>query len=225
MAGREARRNDERLYFKFIVKYFEGLHKDLFEKAVDLFYEAKEKNPTVKDLTKTVQFMAGVTPELPIPRYYKNRQLKVYTQPQMVLQIPLFNPQELVASQTSLPNPQELVASQTSLPNPQELVASQTSLPNPQELVASQTSPPVPVRVPSSPVPVPSPPISQPFPLLTQSVYNDLLTEIQQDPELLKILNDFPHIDDDYETMNDLVWNDIYTHNDISPIEIEMDQY
>ena len=193
MAGREARRNDERLYFKFIAKYFEGLHNDLFKKAVDLFNEAKEKNPTVKDLTKTVQFMAGVTPELPIPRYYKNRQLKVYTQPQMVLQIPLPNPQELVGSQASPPNPQELV-------------------------VASQTLPPV---------PVPSPPISQPFPLLTQSVYNDLLTEIQQDPELLKILNDFPHIDDDddCETMNDLVWNDIYTHNDITPIEIEMGQY
>ena len=103
MAGREARRNDERLYFKFITKYFEGLHNDLFKKAEALFNEAKEKNPTVKDLTKTVQFMAGVTPELPIPRYYKNRQIKkANTTPQMVLQIPLFDVQDLAASTPSV---------------------------------------------------------------------------------------------------------------------------
>ena len=237
MPGRESRRNDERLYFKFIAKYFEGLHEELFEKAVDLFHDAKEKNPTVKDLTKTVQFMAAVTPEIPIPRYYKNRQPKVHKKPQMVLQIQLLGPQELAMPQPSpLPNPQELAMPQPSpLPNPQELAMPQPSpLPNPQELAMPQPSPlpnpqelamPQPSPLPNpqelampQPSPLPNPQeLATPFPFLTQSVYNDLVTEIQQDQELQKILDDFPNISDD-DIMNDLVWNEVW--NDISPVNI-----
>ena len=50
--GREAKRNDERLYFKFVVKYIEGLHPEIFTKAVELHKEIKENNPGVSDLTK-----------------------------------------------------------------------------------------------------------------------------------------------------------------------------
>ena len=140
MSGREARRNQERLYFKFIVKYFENLHHDLFQKAVELYQHVKQNNSNVQDLTKTVQFMANVTPEVPIPRYYKTRKVKK-TEKQMMLQIPLINSQEVAVLQTSSPNPQE----QTSSPNPQE----QTSSPNPQQ----QTSSPNPQQQTLSPNP------------------------------------------------------------------------
>ena len=95
--------------------------------------------------------------------------------------------------------------------------------------VTSQPSPavPVPVSQPSPPVPVsqPSPPVSvsQPSPLLlSPDVYQDLLNELQHDPELRQIMNDFP---DDDESMNDFVWDDIYMPDDISPLEIEIEGY
>ena len=196
--GREALRNDERLYYKFIVKYIEGLHGDLFTKADDFFKDTRQRNPYVRDLTKTVQFMTEVTPNKPIPRHYK------YRQPRVDKPIPLLIP--LLKLQ-----PTDV----TSQPSP--------AVPVP----VSQPSPPVPVSQPSPPVPVsqPSPPVSvsQPSPLLLQpDVYQDLLNEIQRDPELRQIMNDFP---DDDESMNDLVWDDIYIPDDISPLEIEIEGY
>ena len=41
MAGREAKRNEERLYYKFIAKYFENLHKDFYDEAIKLYEKTK----------------------------------------------------------------------------------------------------------------------------------------------------------------------------------------
>ena len=258
MAGREARRNEERLYYKFISQYFEGLHHDLFEKANALFKEAKEKNATVKDLTKTVQFMSEVTPELPVPRYYKNRPINKPTPPpQMALQIQLFDVQDLAALTPSVRVPSPPIFQQSTVPacvpdvdgDVQDLAASTppVRVPSPpifqqstvpacvpdvdgdvQDLAASTPS----VRVPSpifqqSTVPVCVPDVDcEPLPLLTESAYKDLVAEIRKDPELSKILNDFPTFDDDdCETMNNFVWDSIQPSNDISPLEMEMMQY
>ena len=98
MSGREAKRNEERLHYKFLVKYFEHLHQDLYDEAVNLYEETKKINPNVKDLTKTAHFMTTVMPSTPVPRYYYTRKLKrdtpqhiVERGPRMVLQIPLQN--------------------------------------------------------------------------------------------------------------------------------------
>ena len=207
--GREARRNDERLYFKFMVKYFEALHPDIFAKATNLHNETKKLNPNVKDLTKTVTFMTTVTPNIPVPRYYYNRLLKMDTVqqlqngPRMVLQIPLQN---------------------------------------------LQTSPSVTTHTPSPPVPVPSPPApvplqpSQSAPLLmSENMYNQILAEIQADPDTAQIFRDFhlsndgddddddmnaqpvpqqtPNLsndgDDDDDDMNPFVWDDISPRENI----------
>ena len=220
--GREARRNDERLYYKFIVKYMEGLHQDLFKKAVDLYNDAKQSNPNVRDLTKTVQFMTEAMPNTPIPRYYKNRQTNVnkprLQQPQMVLRIPL------VKLPVSQPSPQ------VSHPSPP------VSQPSPQ---VSHPSPPVSQPSPHLTVPVSSQPSQLLLPL-APDVYQDLLNELQHDPELQQILNDFPDNDettnnfvcDDIdmsqdpgfvcdESMNSFVWDTIDMY-DISPLENEI---
>ena len=190
MAGREARRNDERLHFKFLSKYFQGLHADLFEKAEALFKEAKKKNPGVKDLTKTSEFMATVTPGLPVPRYYQTRQIKnakptttTTTTREMVLQVQLFDAQDLQQPE--------------------------------QDLHAS-----------TAPVCL-SDIDCEPLPLLTESTYNELLVELQNDPDLVKILNDFPSFTDDCEVMNECVWNNINndTNNDITPLQMEINNY
>ena len=227
--GREARRNDERLYFKFIVKYFENLHKDLFTEVMNLYKEAKEKNPNVRDLTKTTQFMTAVMPDIPVPRYYNNRHLKVNTTqkgyntrylkvnttqqlqegPQMVLQIPLHKPQSSPSVTVPVPSPPVHVP----------------SLPVPVPVPVPSPPVPVPVPVPSPPVPVPVPvPLPSPPLLITDNTYQELLAELQRDPDMLQILNDFP-FDNDDDDINDLVWDNIYKPDDISPIETEMDQY
>ena len=79
-------------------------------------------------------------------------------------------------------------------------------------------------------------------------MYNDLLTELRKDPELSKILDDFPwndipvlenevnnpelskipddfpHMDVDDDGINGLIWNDIIP-NDISVLENELNTY
>ena len=205
MAGREAKRNDERLYYKFLVKYFENLHKDLYAEAMNLYEETKKLNPNVKDLTKTAQFMAVVTPDIPVPRYYHHRQLKAdITQqlqrgPRMVLQIPLHKQQ---------PSPPVPVP-------PQPSPSAPACIPSP-SAAACIPSPPVPV--PSQPAPVPA----QPAPLLMpDSTFQQLLTELLQDPNLEQILNDFPFNKDD-DDMNPFVQDDVFMMDDISPLETEL---
>ena len=96
MTGREARRNNERLEYKFIVKYIENVHNDIYNKVQDLYEETKKANPNVKDLTKTQQFMSAAMPGTPVPRYYTTRNLCVNKStrlvqggPTMALKIPL----------------------------------------------------------------------------------------------------------------------------------------
>ena len=200
--GREARRNDERLYFKFIVKYFEELHPEIYTKATNLHEEVKKSNPNVRDLTKTAEFMTTVTPNMPVPAYYYRRQLKANIEQRlqmgarMVLEIPLDR------QQTSPP-----VTVPVTAPSPP------VTVPSP-----PVTAPSPPVTVASPPVPVPT----QPAPLLMQdSTFQQLLEEIQQDANLRQILNDFNMDDDD--DMNSHVWDDLYIPDDISPLEIEID--
>ena len=221
--GREAIRNDERLYFKFIVKYIEGVHPEIFAKAVELHKEAKENNPGVNDLTKTTQFMKTVTPELPVPRYYRNRNLKysnrnlkaknaihrVREGPRMVLHIPLHkheSPQPVTPPHVPSPPPVT-----PHVPSPQPVTPHVPSQPPVTPHVPSP--PPVTPHVPSPPpltIPVSSPPLP-----ITSDMYQDLLKEIQRDPQMMQILNDFPFGNDD-DDISDLVWDDI------SPIETEM---
>ena len=236
--GREAKRNDERLYYKFIVKYIEGVHPEIFAKAVELHKEAKENNPGVNDLTKTTQFMATVTPELPVPRYYKHRNLKNTTHHvrsfplndevknttrsiqeglRMVLQIPLYKHE----------SPPHVPSLPPVTPHVPSLPPVTPHVPSPPPVTPHVRSPPtVTPHVPSPPTVTPHVPSPPPLPI-TSDMYQELLTEIQRDPQMLQILNDFPfgNNDDisdftfgnDDECISDLVWDDI------SSLETEMD--
>ena len=218
MAGREARRNDERLYYKFLVKYFENLHKDFYDEANKLYEETKKLNPKVKDLTKTAQFMGVVTPNIPVPRYYHNRQLKPYTThlklqegPQMVLHIPLHK----------LPPPPTPTADMPSLTIP---VPPQPSPPTPTADMPSLTIPVPPQPSPPTPIAdMPSPPATLPL-LIPEALCEQLLTELLADPNMAQIMNDFPFSKDEDDDMNPFVQAD-FTMDDISPLEAEMNTY
>ena len=227
--GREAIRNDERLYFKFIVKYIEGVHPEIFAKAVELHKEAKEKNPGVNDLTKTTQFMTTVTPELPVPRYYNHRNLKVKNTTHHVRSFPLKG--EVRNTTRSIREGSRMVLQiplykYESLPSVTPPVT--PHVPSPPTVTPHVPSPPpVTPHVPSPPPVTPHVPSSPPLPI-TSDMYQELLTEIQRDPQMLQILNDFPFGNDDDisdftfgndddDGISDLVWDDI------SSLETEMD--
>ena len=201
--SREAKRNSERLHFKFIVKYVEGLHPEIYEKAEELYKETMKTNPNVMDLTKTVRFMSAATPNKPIPRYYYRRSGQQQEQ-KMVLRIPLLNkeqqpvPDPIPQQTVPEPMPQHPVPVQQ-LPAPVVVPSPQQTVPDPmpQHQVPVQQLP-VPVVVPE---PMPQHPL-----LIPPEVYNDLLLEIQKDPEMAQIFND---ITDDDGSMNDHVWNDV----------------
>ena len=161
MTGREARRNKERLEYKFIVKYVENLHKDIYQEAFNLYLKTKAANPNVKDLTKTEEFMSVAMPRMSVPRYYRTRNLRVNKPtklvqqgPTMVLEIPLEKQQQ------------------------------------------------------SAPVVTTTQPL-----LLPEDVYQQLLTELQKDPELEKILNDFSN--NDFQPTNN---NAIDDNDDMNPL-------
>ena len=159
---RELEKRNERLYYKFVYEYTKCLHPDVYTQATNKYRNIRELYPKqVKDLTKTVEFMAAAKPQEPIPRYYYHRKTvnphsDTSDTREMVLEIPLMAPSELPPFQTPQP---------------------------------SQTPP-----SPTAPVtePCPTTHVSQPPLLLEQRVFDELLKEIQSDPDLNNILNDFP---------------------------------
>ena len=250
--SRQSRMNDERLYFRFIGKYVEGLHPTIFADAVAFHKETKQKNPGVNDCTKTVEFVSRVMPNTPIPRHYYRRQKRPQTQ-EIMLQIPLLTNEQTLAimTTTSLPEPQPV---STPLPEPQPVSAPLSEpqpvsapLPEPQPVSAplsepQTVSPPLPLpelppvseplplpelppvselfplpELPpvSEPLPLPElPPVSEPFPSqlpeLPPEIYIDMLKDIQLDPQLNQIFNDFQ---EDDVGMDDIVRDDISEHN------------
>ena len=228
-------------------EYFEGTHNDLFNEAHAFYKEVKEKYPQVKDVTKTQEFMSRVTPNVPIPYYYLKRQ-RANTQKSshlMQLQIPLLNVEELqrVATPTtgvSDSNVQELQASM----DVQDVAACATTMvcvsgSNVQELQASIDVQDVAacatttacvsgsnVQELHASMDVQDVAADTTLPLLSSDVYEALMNEIRQDPDLMRILNDFPDFndiqpDDELESINPLVWHDAQP-NDISALEKEL---
>ena len=236
MACREAHRNSERLYYKFISRYFEGVHKEWFEEAHAFFNEVKQKYPTVKDVTKTEDFMSRVTPDLPIPYYYIKRPINRPKPPQMQLQIQLMDAQELQGAVTQ-EEPVATVPACVSDSDVQDLFQ-QSTLPACVPLDAQELQPAVTSEEPVATVPacVPDGDVQdlpaasmdvqdladdETLPILPNDVYEGLMSEIRKDPDLMKILDDFPDFDDDeFESMNPSVWYDIQPG--ISPLEMEI---
>ena len=211
MAGREAQRNRERLEYKFFVEYISSQHKDIYAEAYNFYQNVKEKNPHVRDLTKTIEFLEKTKPDETIPRYYYRRRTQTTTSVKqteltMVLNIPL-------TTITTAPSPPAAPLTTTSPPTAPLTVTSPPAVSSP------PTAPlPVPVAAPS---PSPVEPLTLP-----DEIFHPLLSELQQDPDLWAIFNNFDTVslndNDDDDGMNPQVWNDISTLNNISPIEMEI---
>ena len=220
---REAEKRHERLHFKFIAEYVKCLHNNVYNEAEELYKNIRHEYPGVKDLTKTSEFMTVATPNKTVPRHYtsqrrENLRRSNKTQsstdhtsstdhmPQMVLEIPLMPLR----------------------PNTLSCVAVSPPV-SPPVLPSVAVSPPVLPPVAVSPPVLPPVDASLPLPL-SEDVYQDLLAELQHDPDLWRIINDFPLDDFSHEDstidMNDLhedIWDEIIP-NDVVPLEDELER-
>ena len=224
---REAEKRNERVEFKFITEYTKALHGDIYKEAKELYQNIRQKYPErIKDLTKTYEFMSVVTPGKDIPRYYMHRKTKkpIIPPKRMVLEIPLIPPQVLPQPVSPQASPQP-VSPQAS-PQPVSPQASpQPVLPQASPQPVLPQASPQPVLPQASPQPVlpqasPQPVLPQALPALSEEVYCLLIQDLQQDPDLFRILNNFPLHDED-ECMRDNIWDTIQI-DDISPLEQEL---
>ena len=233
--SRQSRNNDERLYFKFISKYIEGLHPLIYEDAVAFHNETKRKNPDVSDCTKTVEFISRVMPNACIPRHYFRRQKRPQTR-EMALQVPLLTNEQtlaIMATTTTLPaplpelhtvsEPELHTVSESELhtvsepelrtvSEPELCTVSEPELRTVSEAELRTVSELQPV---SATLTEPLPGLSSlsdttPFPELQPEIFEEMLEEIQQDPQLSQIFNQF--YEDDV-CMDDAVWDDISKSN------------
>ena len=194
-----AKRTSENNRNKFIVKYVEAIHGDIHEEAQQLYGEIKNKNPGRKDLTKTVEFMQKVTPFRSIPVYYYTRQKEskparkntkgTSSTTQMVLNIPLMEFTEMPATvmATSTTNDVEMSPSQ-----PGDEQEEDREMPQPQPGDEQEDQPSH---------------LDMPY-----HIYEEVLQEIRQDPELFQIFNDFNVPDHDGEN-NDDMWVNVLDHD------------
>ena len=72
----DVRRRVENNRYKFISRYIETFHGQIYREAEQSYGIIRQKNPHTKDITKTVEFLLMVTPNKEIPRYYTTKRNK-----------------------------------------------------------------------------------------------------------------------------------------------------
>ena len=228
MAGREARRNNERLEYKFITEYIRHTNKDIYDEATSFYQMVKANNPRVHDLTKTVEFMERARPNLCIPRYYYNRKGRKTTPTKqteqiMCLNIPLMTT-PLQSSAESTPVQLAEEPTQSPQPTPAAVEPLQPSAEStPVQLTEEPTQSPQPTPAAEDPLqsapptgPSPVQLTEDPLPPLSEEQYHQLILELNQDPDMMFANFDIPGVND--EDMNPQVWNEIQINT--TPMEI-----
>ena len=226
---REARREDTRnkRQERLMCAYLKHAHPAIYEETYAFYNKLNTMYPNKRDLRKTTHFTV-----------FKKESGKIKKTPpaqgdNFILEIPLMCT-ETVATRTSQPLPSPPVVA-SPLPSPP---VAASPLPSPPVVASPSPSPPVvaspspspPVAaspLPSPPVvasPSPSPPVAAPLLPLPSDVYKTLLAELENDPDLWRIFNDFPLQECD-EGMNAFVAEDVFMSDDISPLEVELEEY
>ena len=190
MAGREAHRNRERLEYKFITEYIKATNKDIYDEANSFYQMVKANNPRVSDLTKTVEFMVRAKPNQYIPRYYYNRKGRKTTPTKQTERI------MTTPLQTTLVPPTE---EPTQSPQPTPAVEEPLQSAPPAETSPGQLT-------------------EEPLPPLSEENFQELILELNRDPDLSTMFPNFDIPSGDDENMNPQVWNDIQINT--TPMEI-----
>ena len=230
---RAAERTSEKNRNKFISEYVKSIHGDIYEEAQQLYETIKQKNPGRKDLTKTVEFMQEVVPNRTIPVYYYTRQ-KQQTGPRrnntagrtsstthMVLNIPLIEASEISTTVMATTTTGDL-----------EMPASPPG--QDQEDREMPASPPghdqEDREMPSAP-PGDDQEDSAPHLDIPDHMYEELLRELRQDPDLYQIFNNFNASDHDDTFIQESTENqhcddmwDAFVPDEQTPLELQLSQ-
>ena len=198
--SRQAQTTTDRYFYKFISCYVQAKYNETYKEAVALLERARAENPGVKDLVKTATYMRDVHPQMGIPRYYLNRNLKHRQQQpqqpnphnlkQMVLRIPLTSSKAPTSTQSVEPVQLAEAPTSTQSVEPVQLAEAPTSTQSvePVQLAEAPTS-----TQPAEVVHLP----------LSHEIYEGLLKELQADPDLVNILNNFSN--DSMDTTADVL--------------------
>ena len=241
------RRTMENRRYKFIAEYIKAKHHDIYTEADQVYQTVKDKNPSRKDMTKTVDFLKITTPYTSFPVYYYSRRKsaqknKGNTPPRqsrntlnMVLNIPLLSSLETPTRNDETQPPtipdQQLVIpeQQPDIPEQQLVIPEQQPDIPDQQLVIPEQQPDIPDQ--QLVIPEQQPDIPDQQLAIPDSVYEDILRELRRDPDLYRIFN---HMDipDNQETIiqdnddmnkqcNDDMW-DTFNVSEITPLEREL---
>ena len=200
----DAKRTTERNKAKFISMYTQAVYGDIYQEAQQLYETIKQKNPGTKDLTKTIDFIQNVTPERTVPRYYFTRgskQQKLHkNNTRMVLNIPLMETTQVSKVMSTMTTTGDALEDR-------DMVASAPG-DGQEEMSASQ----------------PAPEQEDTHLDIPDRVYEELLQELRQDPDLYSIFNNFNPQDHYTENQQSDDMSDAFVTDEISPIEIELSQ-
>ena len=185
--SRQAQTTADRYFYKFISHYAQAKYNEVYKEALALLERARAENPGVKDMVKTATYMRDVHPKAEIPRYYLNRNLKHRQQPQqpnphnlkqMVLCIPLTSSKTPTSTQSVEPVQLAETPTSTQSVEPVQLAETPTSTQSvqPVQLAEAPTS-----TQSAEAVHLP----------LSDEIYEGLIKELQADPDLDNILNNF----------------------------------
>ena len=246
--SRQAQTTVDRYFYKFISCYVQAKYNEAYKEAVALLERARAENPGVKDLVKTATYMRDVHPQMGIPRYYLNRNLKHRQQQpqqpnphnlkQMVLCIPLTSSKAPTTTQTVEPVQLAEAPTSTQSVEPVQLAEAPTSTQSvePVQLAEAPTStqsvePVQLAEAPTStqsvePVQLAEPPTSTQsaeavhLPL-SDEIYEGLLKELQADPDVANILDNFSM--DSMDTTADVLDPELSKIHDSFPFDNTFD--
>ena len=222
----DVRRRVEKNKAKFISMYIEAIYGHIYREAEQLYHTIRLNNPRSKDLTKTLDFMLRVTPDKPVPYYYRAKGNSHKETPrkdnksEMVLNIPLMEKtlvSQIMSPTTTTEQEEEMSAVQTP-PEQEEMSAVQTPPEQEEEMSVVQTPPEQEEEMSV----VQTPPEQGETHLdIPDHVYVEMLEEIRKDPDLHRIFNDI-NTQDYHPEIDDMLAS--FIADDISPIEIELAQ-
>ena len=192
---------------RFISEYVKARHNDIYMEADQIFRDIQEKNPHKKDMCKTEEFLK-ITAQYTSYAHYYNRRKTTSKKPgnkdNMVCNIAPKKPKN---EDNMVLNIQLISSEETSTKNKDEI-------PPPAIILEQETQDEIPPPAileleTQDEIPPPAiPELETPQLPIPDHVYEDLLRELRNDPDLYRIFNDIDILDNENQQADTTVDND-----------------
>ena len=221
-----AKRTVESNHAKFISQYMKSKHPDIYAEAEQVYQSMKERNPGRKDITKTIDFLKFTTPYTTYPVYYYQRRKTTqknkgdtaqttknirHTMHDMVLNIPLISSQEM-AARSDISHPPDITEQPPAIHEQPPTIPEQPPAIHEHPPAVHEQPPPIheqPQAIPEQQLVIPD------------QLYEDLLQELRQDPDLYRIFNNMDSPGNDMDIPDSDMW-DVFNMCEPTPLEAEL---